>query len=64
MTTFSCDRQPGKGRGPSRTVTKVEVQSAWNQLRTAAAAGDLQASALLIALAENKPVIAMGALTA
>lgn len=57
MTTFSADRQPSKGRGQSRSLTKGEVQRAWDSLRSAAAKGDLQASALLIALAECRPIL-------
>jgi sugar/nucleoside kinase (ribokinase family) len=45
-----------KTRGRQAKPTKVEVVAAWDRLRTAATAGDLQASALLIALAEGKPL--------
>lgn len=46
-------------RGRQHRPTRSEVAAAWGQLRDAAAKGSVQASALLIALAENKPVIAM-----
>lgn len=55
---------PTKPRGPQAKPTRAELTAAWNQLRAAAGQGDIQASALLIALAENKPVIAMGTQTA
>lgn len=45
-----------KTRGRQAKPTKVEVIAAWDRLRTAATAGDLQASALLIALVENRPL--------
>lgn len=62
--TFSAATQPPKGRGPSRSLTKTELKLAWDRIRSAAASGDLQANALLIALAENKPVIGAPAFTA
>ena len=46
-------------RGRQHKPTRSEVAAAWNRLREDAADGSVQASALLIALAENKPVIAM-----
>lgn len=49
--------KPARGRQHKRT--RPEVAAAWGRLREAAADGSVQASALLIALAENKPVIAM-----
>lgn len=55
---------PTKSRGPQAKPTRAELTAAWNQLRVAAGQGDIQASALLIALAENKPVITMGTLSA
>lgn len=62
--TFTAEHQPAKGRGPSKRVTRAEVLDAWGRLRAAANHGDLQASALLIALAENKPVISADGLVA
>lgn len=62
--TFTAEHQPTKRRGPPKKVTRAEVFDAWARLRAAASRGDLQASALLIALAENKPVIAFEALCA
>lgn len=62
--TFTAEHQPAKRRGPPKKVTRAEVLAAWARLRTAASDGDLQASALLIALAENKPVISAGGLVA
>jgi len=46
-------------RGRQHKPTRSEVAAAWGRLRDAASEGSIQASALLIALAENKPVIAM-----
>lgn len=46
-------------RGRQHKPTRSEVAAAWSRLRDAASEGSIQASALLIALAENKPVIAM-----
>ncbi len=48
--TFTTDQQPEKRRGRSRAVTRAEIRAAWDRLRTAAAAGDIQANAALIAL--------------
>lgn len=44
-------------RGPQRKPTRADVGQAWQCLREAAKGGNIQAAALLIALAENKPVI-------
>jgi hypothetical protein len=57
--TFTAAAQPPKGRGPNRGLTKGELRLAWDRIRSAASSGDLQANALLIALAENKPVISL-----
>lgn len=46
-------------RGRQHKPTRSEVAAAWGRLREAASDGSVQASALLIALAENKPVIAV-----
>ncbi|WP_313281678.1 hypothetical protein [Stutzerimonas balearica] len=51
---FTESLQPSKRRGRAKSVTKQEVQAARNFLREAAAAGDVQACAALIALAENR----------
>ncbi|MGY2191875.1 hypothetical protein [Pseudomonas pergaminensis] len=53
-----------KPRGLQAKPTRAEINAAWGRLREAAADGSVQASALLIALAENKPVIAMESSTA
>ena len=45
-----------KTRGRQAKPTRVEVAAAWNRLRAAADRGDIQASAALIALTENKPL--------
>lgn len=45
-----------KTRGRQAKPTRNEVSAAWDRLRSAADGGDLQASALLIALAESKPL--------
>jgi len=52
---FTESQQPTKRRGRAKDVTKREVEAARNRLRDAAAAGDLQACAALIALAERLP---------
>ena len=46
-----------KPRGPQHKATRTDIAKAWTRLRTAADTGDLQASALLIALAERRPLI-------
>jgi len=46
-------------RGRQHKSTRSEVAAAWGLLRDAASKGSIQASVLLIVLAENKPVIAM-----
>lgn len=51
-------------RGRQHKPTRTEVAAAWGRLREAASQGSVQASALLIALTENKPVIAMESPTA
>ena len=45
-----------KTRGRQAKPTRNEVNAAWNRLRAAADRGDVQASAALIALTENKPL--------
>lgn len=62
--TFTADHQPAKRRGRSRVVTRREVAAAWERLRDAAAAGDIQANAALIALAENAPLLPQDRMTA
>jgi hypothetical protein len=47
-----------KSRGQQAKPTRAEVKAAWGRLRTAADQGSVQASALLIALVENRPLIA------
>lgn len=47
-----------KPRGRQSRPTRSEVAAAWARLRTAADSGDLQAAALLVALSENKPLMA------
>jgi hypothetical protein len=47
-------RQP---RGRQAKPTKAEVSAAWVCIRNAAAHGDIQASALLIALSEGRPAL-------
>lgn len=63
---FTEQNQPSKRRprGRAREVTKSEVEAARNRLRDAAAAGDIQACAALIALAERRPVFPDGAIAA
>ncbi len=57
---FTEAQQPTRRRGRAKEVTKREVQAARDFLRQAAAAGDVQACAALIALAENRPLPAGG----
>ncbi len=57
--TFSSDSQPAKRRSRNNELTKREVTAAWDRLRTAAGGGDIKACALLIALAERRPVIGL-----
>jgi hypothetical protein len=45
-----------RGRGRNAKPTRSEVNAAWGRLRDAADRGDIQASAALIALTENKPL--------
>jgi len=45
-------------RGPQKKPTRAEISAAWWRLRNAAESGDVEANALLIALAENKPLLA------
>lgn len=47
-----------KPRGHQAKPTRAEVKAAWGRLRAAADQGSVQASALLIALVENRPLIA------
>ncbi|MCD1609848.1 hypothetical protein [Stutzerimonas kunmingensis] len=58
---FTEAQQPTKRRGRAKDVTKREVQAAREFLRQAAAAGDVQACAALVALAERRPVFPGGA---
>lgn len=44
-------------RGRQSKPTRSELNAAWARLRTAADSGDLQATALLVALSENKPLL-------
>ncbi|KPW63539.1 MULTISPECIES: hypothetical protein [Pseudomonas] len=50
-----------KQRGQQAKPTRAEVKAAWSRLRSAADQGNVQASALLIALTENKPVLGVHA---
>lgn len=53
-----------KLRGRQHKPTRSEVAANYERLRAAADKGDVQASALLIALAENRPVLPVGAVAA
>lgn len=46
-----------KTRGRQAKPTRHEVNAAWSRLRDAAGRGDLQATAALIGLSENRFVI-------
>ncbi len=50
---FSEHEQPTKRRGRARNVSQAEIKAAWDRIRDKAKAGDVQASALLIALAKQ-----------
>ncbi|KIU54540.1 hypothetical protein QV12_00455 [Pseudomonas putida] len=50
---------PNKPRGHQVKPTKAEISAAWGRLRAAAEQGHIEANALLIALAENKPTFSM-----
>lgn len=52
---------PSKSRGHQVKPTRAEISAAWGRLRAAAEQGHIEANALLIALAENKPAISMEA---
>lgn len=43
-------------RGRQCRPTRRELEAAWVRLRAAADQGDIQATALLVALAENRPL--------
>lgn len=45
-----------KTRGRQNKPTRSELAACWHRLRAAATAGDVQANAALIALAENRPL--------
>jgi len=49
----TTDRTRGRQQHPSRS----ELVAAWSRIRDAADKGSIQASALLIALSENKPLV-------
>lgn len=53
-----------KIRGRQHKPTRSEVAAHYDRLRAAADQGNVQASALLIALAENRPVLPVGAVAA
>lgn len=57
MDLFSETQQPAKRRGRAKSVTKREIEAARDRLRDAADAGDIQACAVLIALAERCPIL-------
>jgi hypothetical protein len=44
-------------RGTQAKPTHAEVVAAWGRLRAAASQGSVEASALLIALAERRPIL-------
>lgn len=46
-----------KARSRQIKPVRAEVRAAWERLRKAADSGDIQASALLIALTEARPLI-------
>lgn len=46
-----------KARCRNNRPTSSDVRDAWRRLRQASEEGNVQATALLVALAENKPLI-------
>ncbi|MGC8099871.1 hypothetical protein [Metapseudomonas otitidis] len=46
-----------KPRAKQTRPVRAEVKAAWERIRLAAGSGDIQASALLIALTEHRPLI-------
>lgn len=47
--------KPGRPAGARQTLpTKAEIKAAWDRLKAAANAGDVQACALMIALGERQ----------
>lgn len=61
---MSTEQKSRGQRGQQAKPTRDELLAAWARLRSAAGSGDVVATALLIALVENKPVIGIEALTA
>ncbi|MBJ2210333.1 hypothetical protein JFT33_27490 [Pseudomonas carnis] len=53
---MSVSASSNKPRGPQAKPTRAEINAAWSRLRSAAEQGSVQASALLIALVENRPL--------
>lgn len=53
---MSVSASTTKPRGPQAKPTRAEINAAWGRLRSAAEQGSVQASALLIALVENRPL--------
>jgi len=53
-----------KTRGHQTKPTRAEISAAYERLRTAANAGSVQANAVLIALAERRPLLPLDALAA
>lgn len=53
--SYSEAKPPIRRRGRGKSVTKAEIEAARIRIRDAAAAGDLQACAALVALAEHRP---------
>ena len=49
-----------KSRGRQHKPTQAELAAAWDRIRDKADQGDGAASALLIALAEKRPVLPVG----
>lgn len=49
-----------KSRGRQHKPTQAELAAAWDRIRDKADQGDVAASALLIALAEKRPVLPVG----
>ena len=49
-----------KSRGRQHKPTQAELAAAWDRIRDKADQGDVAASALLIALAETRPVLPVG----
>tara|TARA_R110000822_G_scaffold173299_1_gene312899 strand:+ start:5559 stop:5759 length:201 start_codon:yes stop_codon:yes gene_type:complete len=54
---FTAVNQPARRRGRAKRVTEQELSAYYSMLRSAADGGDVQAASVLIALAEERPLL-------